>query len=89
MGISVTENKITMDEEELDIYAALELKNVLQEVLDNGVDDIRLDLSKVRSLSTPAAQVIVSAVRSFRKLDFAGELQQSLNEDIRSIGIEI
>lgn len=89
MGISVTNNEIIVDEEELDIYSSLELKNVLLRVLENGADDIRLDLSRVSSLSTPAAEVIVSAVRSFKKLDFIGEIQQSIYEDLRSIGIEI
>lgn len=89
MGISVTNNEIIVDEQELDIYTALELKNVLQGVLENGADDIRLDLSKVSSLSTPAAQVIVSAVRSFKKLDITGDIQPSLNDDLRSMGIGI
>lgn len=89
MSISVNKNNIIVDEEELDIYTALELKDVLQGFLEKGMDNIRLDLSKVGSLSTPAAQVMLSAFLSFKKLDIVGELRQSLNEDLRSIGIEL
>lgn len=88
MGISVMNNEIVVDEEELDIYASLELKDVLLRTLENEVYAIRLDLSSVKSISTPAAQVILSAGRSFKHLDIIGELKPSLTEDLRNLGIE-
>lgn len=89
MGIVTTNNTVTADCEEIDIYAAIEMKEALLGLIEAGMEEAGLDLSRARTLSTPAAQVIVSAVRSFKKLDFIGEVQESLNEDLRSIGIEI
>lgn len=88
MGFSVTMNNIVVDEEELDVYSSLELKNVLLQSLENGMDSIKLDLSRVKSISTPGAQVILSAGRTFKQLDIIGGLEPSLKEDIRNLGLE-
>lgn len=90
MQIIVENNEIIINDSDLDIYAALELKGRLDAFLKEGLKKAVLDLSRVSSLSTPAVQVILSAADEFESLDIKKcPLNQTLIEDLRSIGIKL
>ena len=87
MGIAIKRNRIEVDEDELDIYAATELSNALKELYDKGKKKVTLDLGKVERVSTPAIQVILSARKSFNEFHLES-LQESVAHELKTLGIE-
>lgn len=88
MGIIVKKNVLTVEDEELDIYIAEELKNTFLDLHNEGKKKVSLELGNVERMTTPAAQVIISARKSFRELKIinAGD---SVSLDLKNIGVEI
>jgi len=88
MAVTIKKNVITVEDEELDIYIVDELKNTLMELLNKGKKKVTLDLSNVERITTPAAQVIVSAKKSFDHIEIANA-RESIYLDLQKIGVEL
>ena len=90
MSISVSENQVVVEGPDLDIYAAMELRNIFVSLLETGTTDVILNINKVSTLSTPAVQGIISASKSFDNFRIEKDsLQLSLLEEFRSLGIDL
>ncbi|MBE9537169.1 MAG: hypothetical protein IMF07_08315 [Proteobacteria bacterium] len=81
-----SKNKVTVEVDDLDIYVAEELKNKLAEVLKKSPDKAILNLAKVKRISTPALQVILSAGNSFDELNVT-DLCEEIASDLKMIGV--
>ena len=88
MKITVEGNKVSANEEELDIYSSVELKDRLLELFENGVRDVVLDLSIVERISTSGLQVLLSAKRSFERMEVEG-LQPCVSDELEMLGVEL
>ena len=88
MKITVEGNKVSVNEEELDIYSAVELKDRLLELFENGVREVVLDLGIVERISTPGLQVLLSAKRSFDRMEVE-ELQSCVGDELKMLGVEL
>lgn len=85
MSITVKRNRITLEEDCLDIHLSVELREVLINLSKRGKRNILLDISKVERISTPAIQVLLSAMNVFGKFRFDG-LQPDIREIFTLIG---
>ncbi len=80
MNITVKGKKVTVKEEELDIYTAAEFKETLEALHNDGVKEVVLDLATVGSVSTPAVQVIAAAQKTFKKFSVKKSIGLYLGE---------
>lgn len=87
-NIKVSRNCVTINEEDLDIYIALELKDILLALFEKDKKKITFNLSKVERLSTPGIEVIVSATKSFKEVNFKG-LQPSVADVLERLEVPI
>lgn len=88
MGIVVKRNVLAVEEEDLDIYIAQELKNAFLDLHKKGKKKITLDLENVERITTPAVQVILSARKSFQELKIRNA-GKALTLDLKNIGVEL
>lgn len=88
MGIAVKNNKVIVEEEDLDIYLADELKACLLEVIGKKKKKIVLDLGKVGRITTPAIQVILSAKKSTDNIEVKG-LSVEIQSELKNLGVNI
>ena len=86
MDVKRSKNKVTVETDDLDIYVAEELKKKLDEVLKKSSDKATVNLAKVKRISTPALQVILSAGNSFDELNVTN-LCEELASDLKMIGV--
>ena len=86
MSIIVKKNVITITDEELDIYIADELKDTLLGLFNKGKKTVTINLENVEKITTPAAQVIISARKTFKELRIinAGGM---VSDDLQKIGV--
>ena len=87
-SIKVSRNCITVNEDDLDIYIALELKDILLDLFEKEKKTITFNLSKVERLSTPGIQAIISATKSFKEVNFKG-LQPSVAKVLERLEVPI
>lgn len=88
MNITVKGKKVTVKEEELDIYTVTEFKDTLEALHNDGVKEVVLDLATVQSMSTPAVQVIAAAQKSFKKFSVKN-IQSGVEDSLRHLGMEL
>ena len=88
MNITVKGKKVTVKEEELDIYTVAEFKDTLQALHDDGAKEVVLDLAAVESVSTPAVQVIAAAQKTFKKFSVKN-IQGGVEDSFRHLGMEL
>lgn len=88
MNILVKGKKVTIKEDELDIYTVAEFKETLKVLGDDGTKDVVLDLAAVESISTPAVQVIIAAQKTFKKLTVKN-IQPGVKNCFRLIRVEL
>lgn len=88
MDVKRSKDKITVEVDDLDIYVAEELKTKLDDVLKKSSDKATIDLAKVKRISTPALQVILSARKSFGELNVTN-LCEEVAGDLKFIGVTI
>lgn len=69
---------MTLRENDLDIYASIELKKTLMEKHAMGINQITLNFKNVERISTPALQVLISAKKTFEKIAYV-----SVNDDVK------
>ena len=90
MSISVNRNTVSVDGPEFDIYDAIELKETLDKFVAGGKKSVSLKLSKVERISTPAIQVVLSALNTFGKCKVdTGDMNESVIDDLRLLGVKI
>ncbi len=90
MTFTIHDTSLVIDGPELDIYDAIDLKDALVKLKEEGVETPILDLSKVLSISTPAIQVILSAQKSFKEFKILGEeLHSALISDLKLMEVEL
>ncbi len=88
MGIEIKKNSVVIDEENLDIYTADSLKDVLLELAGKGKKKVVLDMKKVERLTTPALQVILSAKKTFDQVQVKS-LNKAVVEDLERFGVAL
>ncbi|MDH3975006.1 MAG: hypothetical protein OEV42_12065 [Deltaproteobacteria bacterium] len=88
MGIIIKKNVLTVEGEDLDIYIADELKTALLDLYKKGKKKVSLDLVNVERITTPAAQVILSAKKTFSEVKIINA-GGSISLDLKNIGVEL
>lgn len=90
MSISVNRNTVRVDGPEFDIYDAIELKDTLDKFVAGGKKSLNLKLSAVERISTPAIQVLLSALKTFAKCKIdTGDMNETVIDDLRLLGVKI
>ncbi|MCK5237704.1 MAG: hypothetical protein KAR06_12070 [Deltaproteobacteria bacterium] len=91
MEMSVNKMSITVKSDKVDIYGALELHKAIKKFFDDGKDSLTISLSKVKTISTPAIQVILSAQKSFKKgLNIKkGTVSKEVKSDFETLGVSL
>ena len=87
MGLVAKKNVLLVEESDLDIYIAGDLKKILIDMLDKGSKKVTIDMKQVERVTTPALQVILGARKSFAELKLKS-LGDSLKEELKKMGIE-
>ncbi|MCK4739327.1 MAG: hypothetical protein KAT46_05205 [Deltaproteobacteria bacterium] len=88
MDIEVKKNKVSITTEDLNIYVAMDLKEVFDELNNKGEQEVSLDISKASSISTPLIQVILSAKKTFKNFTLNKNIASSVTDDTNSLGIK-
>jgi len=88
VGIIIKKNVLTVEGEDLDIYIADELKTALLDLYKKGKKKVSLDLVNVERITTPAAQVILSAKKTFSEVKIINA-GGSISLDLKNIGVEL
>lgn len=88
MSIIVDGNKVTVEDDELDPFTSGELRSALAGLAGDNVEDVILDLASVESFSSAGLQVLLSAKRSFKNIEFTN-MQDSLKDSLASLRIDI
>lgn len=88
MEISTNENLVTVETGFLDIYTAELLAEAISNIFETNQEKLVLNMKKVEKISTPALQVILSAVASYDKVAIEN-IHQELAKDIELMGVKI
>lgn len=85
MEYTFDRNIIKIEQSELDIYDSLPLKELLVEYA--GCKGITIDLSIVEELSTAAIQVILSALKTVKRMKVDG-VGSNVTRDLALLGVK-
>lgn len=77
---------IRIEQSEIDIYDAMPFKDMLEG--HAGYEDLTIDMSMVEDLSTPAIQVIISALKTLKGLKVEG-LSDGIKREISLLGVRL
>ncbi|MFQ5901735.1 MAG: STAS domain-containing protein [Thermodesulfobacteriota bacterium] len=86
MEYTLAGDVIKIGQPEIDIYDAVSLKEVLEGCSDR--ECITIDMAIVEYLSTPAIQVVISALKTIKGLKIEG-LSNSIKRDLFLLGVEL
>lgn len=86
MDMTIENEIVKIEADELDIYTVAELKESFEGFLGDGMEEITLDFGMVERISTPALQVLVSAEKSFDSFDMTN-LQPDVIAAFAQLGI--
>ena len=88
MSITVKRNRAIINEDELDIYTAAEVRDTLVVFIEKGKKKVILDMTNVDRVSASGLQVILSAFKTFS--DFRLEsVQPQVREELSRLGVSL
>lgn len=82
MNCEVIQNRVLIQQDELDIYDALTLKEQITSVAASNNNSVVLDLQRVEGISTPIIQILLSFKRDivdFKILNISEGVQKTIH----------